>query len=76
MFLRMLHTPRLYADGNADYVASEVYRQTVTNLCPNTYYEFSAWVRNICPTCGIDSSRCPVCRYTYFTCQWIPRRVT
>lgn len=41
---------------NADYVASEVYRQTVTNLCPNTYYEFSAWIRNICPTCGIDST--------------------
>lgn len=40
---------------NADYVASEVYRQTISNLCPNTYYEFSAWVRNICQTCGIDS---------------------
>ncbi|MBC7948244.1 MAG: T9SS type A sorting domain-containing protein [Chitinophagaceae bacterium] len=41
---------------NADYVASETYRQTLTNLCPNTYYEFSAWLRNICPTCGIDST--------------------
>ncbi len=41
---------------NADYVPSEVYRQTLTNLCPNTYYEFSAWVRNICPTCGSDST--------------------
>lgn len=40
---------------NADYVASETYRQTITNLCPNTYYEFSAWFRNICPTCGVDS---------------------
>jgi hypothetical protein len=40
---------------NADYVASEVFRQSINNLCPNTYYEFSAWVRNICPTCGIDS---------------------
>ncbi|MFT3678604.1 MAG: T9SS type A sorting domain-containing protein [Chitinophagaceae bacterium] len=40
---------------NADYVASESYRQTLNNLCPNTYYEFSAWFRNICPTCGIDS---------------------
>jgi hypothetical protein len=39
---------------NADYVASETYRQTLTNLCPNTYYEFSAWFRNICPTCGAD----------------------
>jgi trimeric autotransporter adhesin len=41
---------------NADYVASEVFRQTVNNLCPNTYYEFSAWIRNICPVCGIDST--------------------
>ncbi|MBS1655552.1 MAG: hypothetical protein JSU05_11945, partial [Bacteroidetes bacterium] len=41
---------------NADYVASEAYRQTLTGLCPNTYYEFSAWIQNICPTCGIDST--------------------
>ncbi|HVZ57024.1 MAG TPA: T9SS type A sorting domain-containing protein, partial [Chitinophagaceae bacterium] len=40
---------------NADYVASEAYRQTLTGLCPNTYYEFSAWIQNICPTCGADS---------------------
>jgi hypothetical protein len=44
---------------NADYVASEVYRQTIMGLCPNTDYEFSAWVRNICPTCGIDSVGTP-----------------
>lgn len=41
---------------NADYVASEIYRQNITNLCPNTYYEFSAWIRNICATCGMDST--------------------
>jgi hypothetical protein len=41
---------------NADYVSSEIYRHTVTNLCPSTYYEFSAWVRNVCPTCGSDST--------------------
>lgn len=41
---------------NADYVASEVFSQTLNNLCPNTYYEFSAWFRNICPTCGADST--------------------
>ncbi len=51
-----LSTPSGYMlEVNADYVASEVYRQTITNLCPNTYYEFSAWVKNICHTCGIDS---------------------
>lgn len=41
---------------NADYVPSEIYSQTLNNLCPNTYYEFSAWFRNICPTCGADST--------------------
>jgi hypothetical protein len=41
---------------NADYVPSEVYKQTISNLCPNTYYEFSAWFRNICRTCGADST--------------------
>lgn len=41
---------------NADFVASEIYRQDIINLCPNTYYEFSAWIKNICPTCGIDST--------------------
>lgn len=41
---------------NADYVASEVFSQTLNNLCPDTYYEFSAWFRNICPTCGSDST--------------------
>jgi hypothetical protein len=40
---------------NADYVASEVYTQTINNLCPDTYYEFSGWFRNICATCGVDS---------------------
>jgi hypothetical protein len=40
---------------NADYVASEVYNQTINNLCPDTYYEFSGWFRNICATCGADS---------------------
>jgi hypothetical protein len=52
-----LTTPSGYMlEVNADYIASEVYRQTINNLCPNTYYEFSAWVRNICKTCGADSS--------------------
>ncbi|MGC4037671.1 MAG: T9SS type A sorting domain-containing protein [Chitinophagaceae bacterium] len=41
---------------NADYVASEAYRQQLSGLCPNTYYEFSAWFKNICPSCGADST--------------------
>ncbi|HUR12465.1 MAG TPA: T9SS type A sorting domain-containing protein [Flavitalea sp.] len=41
---------------NADYATSEAYRQNITGLCPNTSYEFSLWVKNVCPTCGIDST--------------------
>ncbi len=40
---------------NADYVTTEAFRDTVTNLCPDTYYEFSAWLKNVCPRCGADS---------------------
>jgi hypothetical protein len=40
---------------NADYATSEAYRQNITGLCPNTSYEFSLWVKNVCETCGIDS---------------------
>lgn len=39
---------------NADLATSEAYRQTIGGLCPNTYYQFSVWVKNVCPTCGID----------------------
>src|SRR4029078_9958970 len=54
--------PAIHANGgymlevNAEYGPSEIYSQTLNNLCPNTYYEFSAWFRNICPTCGADST--------------------
>lgn len=41
---------------NADYATSEAYRQTISGLCPNTSYEFSLWVKNVCTNCGIDSS--------------------
>ena len=41
---------------NADVVTTQAYDQTVTGLCPSTYYEFSAWVRNLCKNCGIDSN--------------------
>ncbi|MDP4283868.1 MAG: T9SS type A sorting domain-containing protein [Bacteroidota bacterium] len=39
---------------NAAYTTGEAYRDTIKNVCPNTYYEFSAWVRNICGVCGSD----------------------
>jgi hypothetical protein len=41
---------------NADYATSEAYRQVISGLCPNTSYEFSLWVRNVCTNCGIDSN--------------------
>jgi hypothetical protein len=41
---------------NADYATLEAYRQTISGLCPNTSYEFSLWVKNVCTNCGIDSS--------------------
>ena len=41
---------------NAAFTTGEVYRDTIKNVCPNTYYEFSAWVRNICGVCGIDQT--------------------
>jgi hypothetical protein len=39
---------------NADYPPSTVATQTITGLCPNTLYNFEAWFRNICPSCGAD----------------------
>lgn len=41
---------------NAAYKTDTAFRSTITNLCPNTYYEVSAWVRNVCYKCGCDST--------------------
>lgn len=41
---------------NAAFPTGEVYRDVIQDVCPNTYYEFSAWVRNICSRCGIDKN--------------------
>lgn len=41
---------------NAAYPTGEAYRDTIKNVCPNTFYEFSAWIRNICGKCGIDQN--------------------
>lgn len=40
---------------NASYNTDLAYQETLSNLCPNTYYEFSAWFRNLCPRCSCDS---------------------
>lgn len=41
---------------NASYRIDSAFSQVITNLCPNTYYEISLWIRNICRTCGFDST--------------------
>ncbi len=41
---------------NASYRIDSAFNQTITGLCPNTYYEFSVWIRNICSKCGCDSN--------------------
>jgi hypothetical protein len=41
---------------NSDYVTNEAYKQTISSLCPNTTYEFSAWIRNVCKDCHWDAS--------------------
>ena len=41
---------------NASYNTDVAYQETLSNLCPNTYYEFSAWFRNLCPRCSCDSN--------------------
>jgi hypothetical protein len=40
---------------NASYATNVAVTQTVTNMCQNTYYELSAWFRNVCPRCAGDS---------------------
>ncbi|TMI94831.1 MAG: T9SS type A sorting domain-containing protein [Bacteroidetes bacterium] len=41
---------------NSAYKTDTAFQYGVTNLCPNTYYEISAWVKNICYKCGCDSN--------------------
>ena len=40
---------------NASYFTNAAVTQVINNVCKNTYYEFSAWFRNICPRCAADS---------------------
>lgn len=41
---------------NASYANNMAIQQNVSNLCSNTYYDFSAWFRNICSMCACDSN--------------------
>jgi len=39
---------------NAAYRTDVAFNFAVAGACPNTYYEISAWVKNICYKCGCD----------------------
>ncbi len=41
---------------NASYETNRAFTQNITNVCEETYYEFSAWFRNICRRCACDST--------------------
>ncbi len=41
---------------NAAYRIDSAFQHTISGLCPNTYYEISCWMRNICSKCGCDSA--------------------
>ncbi|MBA2500907.1 MAG: T9SS type A sorting domain-containing protein [Chitinophagaceae bacterium] len=40
---------------NSAYKTDTAFTYTISNLCPNTYYELSGWFKNICYKCGCDS---------------------
>lgn len=40
---------------NAAFNIDDAFSYPISGLCPNTYYELSFWVRNICSRCGTDS---------------------
>ena len=41
---------------NSAYKTDTAFTFGVSNLCPNTYYEISTWVKNICYKCSCDSN--------------------
>ena len=41
---------------NSSYRIDSAFQHTISGLCPNTYYEISAWMRNMCSKCGNDSN--------------------
>ena len=41
---------------NSAYRTDTAFQYTVSSLCPNTYYEISAWLRNVCYKCAADST--------------------
>ena len=43
---------------NASFNPDIVIEKTITNLCPNTKYEYSLWIYNLCPP--TNTSGCPI----------------
>lgn len=41
---------------NAAFGINTAIQKNITGLCTNTYYEFSAWFKNICAGCSTDSA--------------------
>lgn len=41
---------------NSAYKTDTAFQYSITGLCTNTYYELSAWIKNICSRCGCDSN--------------------
>jgi len=41
---------------NSSYKTDIAFLDTVSNLCPNTYYQYTAWFYNMCRKCGCDST--------------------
>lgn len=41
---------------NSAYKTDTAFQYTMSNLCPGTHYEISAWFRNVCYKCGCDSN--------------------
>lgn len=40
---------------NAAYGINTAVQKTINGLCSDTYYEFTAWFKNICPGCSCDT---------------------
>lgn len=45
---------------NADFIAGEFYRTTISGLCENTSYEFSSWLINLLPSSGCGGAGIPI----------------
>ena len=41
---------------NSSYRTDVAFQTNISGLCPETYYEVSAWIKNMCYKCGCDSN--------------------